>query len=255
MIPKGIIFDIDGVLEYHGRVCDGAVETVQALRDQGLILRFLTNSTLKSRASCASRLRAHGFAVADEEVFTASYLTAEYLRRKDVRSCWVMVDGEGMSEFQDLPEDREHPEYLVVGDNRSCFDFEHLNRALRVLLQGSKLIGMQGELLDTVTGEPELNVGSWVSMLERASGQQAVYIGKPNALAFRTVLESMRLPTEQVTVVGDQLSTDIAGAQRLGMRTVMIRGGEFQPSDAEKDIHPDIAIEGVGQLPDVLPKL
>jgi ribonucleotide monophosphatase NagD (HAD superfamily) len=39
---KGIIFDIDGVLEYQGRTCLGAVETIRTLRDKGLVLRFLT---------------------------------------------------------------------------------------------------------------------------------------------------------------------------------------------------------------------
>lgn len=255
MTIEGIIFDIDGVLEYQGRVCPGAVETIQDLRARGLTLRFLTNSTLKSRASCANRLRARGFAVADNQVFTASYLTAEYMRRSRVRSCWVMVDGDGLSEFGEFRQEREHPEYLVVGDNRSCFDFDHMNQALRVLLQGSKLIGMQAELLDTTTGSPELNVGSWVSMLERASGVQATYIGKPSAFAFETVLASMALTADRVAAVGDQLSTDVAGAQGLGIRTVLIRGGESQPADSQGDLHPDFIIGGVGQMADILPDL
>ena len=73
---KGIIFDIDGVLEYQGKVYPGAVDVVNSLRERGMILRFLTNSTLKSRPSCAAKLRKAGFGASDEEVFTASYATA-----------------------------------------------------------------------------------------------------------------------------------------------------------------------------------
>ena len=252
---KGVIFDIDGVLEFQSTVYPGAIETVQELRRQGLQLRFLTNSTLKSRASCAARLRTRGFMVADEDVFTASSLTAEYLRRAGPRSCWLMVDREGRDEFREFPEDSQHPEYVVIGDSRSTFDFDHLNQALRMLLQGSKLIGMQAELLDSSMGAPELNVGSWVGMLERAAGVQAVYIGKPGAFAFETVVASMALPPEQVAVVGDRIQTDIAGAQKLGMLSVLVRTGEFRERDLQSGDQPDVIIGGIGELPGVLASL
>jgi len=88
---RGIIFDIDGVLEFQGKVCPGAIETVDVLRDKGIVLRFLTNSTLKSRESCAERLRKAGFRIFREEVITASYATAVYLEELDPRSCWIML--------------------------------------------------------------------------------------------------------------------------------------------------------------------
>jgi HAD superfamily hydrolase (TIGR01458 family) len=250
---KGIVFDIDGVLEFQGTVYPRAIETVEALRREGALLRFLTNSTLKSRAACAAMLRQHGFAISDEEVFTASYLTAQYLRQIAPRSCWVMVDREGADEFKEFPKDAKHPEYVVIGDARSQFDFEHLNRALRWLLAGSRLIGMQAELLDASMGAAELNVGSWIGMLEKASGVQAVYIGKPGSFAFESVLASMRLPAEEVAVIGDRIQTDIVGAQRLGMFTVLVRSGEFREQDLALGARPDATIAQIGELLGVLP--
>ncbi len=249
---KGIIFDIDGVLEFQGKVYPQAVETIQELRRRGILVRFLTNSTLKSRASCAAKLRSRGFEIAEEEVFTASYLTAQYLRRVRPRSCWVMVDGAGRDEFSEFSQDSDNPEYVVVGDNRSAFDFEHLNHALRMLRRGARLIGMQAELIDTSMGSVELNVGSWVAMLERASGVQALYIGKPSPFAFEAVLDSMQLPREQVAVVGDRVLTDIAGARQLGMFAVLVRSGEYRGSDLELGVEPDIIIGDIGEIIQVL---
>jgi ribonucleotide monophosphatase NagD (HAD superfamily) len=57
---QGIIFDIDGVLTFQGLVYPGAVDTIDLLRSRGFVLRFLTKSTLKSRASCAQKLRQSG---------------------------------------------------------------------------------------------------------------------------------------------------------------------------------------------------
>lgn len=203
---SGVILDIDGVLEFQGQVYPGAVETIDWLRNRGIMLRFLTNSTLKSRESCASRLRRGGFRVTPEEVITASYATAVYLEELNPRSCWIMLEREGLDEFGKFNHDTENPEVIVVGDYRSRFDFEHLNRALRLLLSGAKLVGMTPELVDTSTGAAELNVGAWVKMLEQASGVKATYVGKPSRYIFELTLRSMGLGKDEVVVVGDRVS-------------------------------------------------
>ena len=245
---KGIIFDIDGVLEYQGRVYPGAVETVHRLRQAGFLLRFLTNSTLKSRASCTERLQKAGFTASLEEVITASYATAVYLREQKPKSCWVMLEREGLDEFAEFPRDMVSPEYLVIGDNRSQFDFAHLNQALRILLRGAHLIGMQAELIDSSIGEVELNVGSWVGMLERASGIPAVYIGKPNPFVFDLAVRSMGLQKEQVLVVGDRVATDIRGARMYGTSALLVKTGEFEPKDLDGTVQPDLICESIQDL-------
>ena len=245
---KGIIFDIDGVLEYQGLVYPGAVNVVRTLRERNFILRFLTNSTLKSRLSCAEKLWRHGFEAKDDEVFTASYATAIYLKELNPRSIWVMLECEGLDEFKNFIIDGENPEYLVIGDNRSRFDFSHLNQALGMLQRGAKLIGMSSELVDSSMGELELNVGSWVSMLERAAGVQATYIGKPNRFAFELPLRTMELNREQVLMVGDRVASDVAGAKALGIKCVLIRTGEFRAEELEKFEKPDFILDSVGEL-------
>ena len=231
---KGVIFDIDGVLEFRGRVLPEAVETIDWLRDKGIVLRFLTNSTLKSRESCAQELREKGFAVSYEEVITASYATAVYLRELRPRSCWIMLEGEGLAEFEGFQQDMANPEYIVIGDNRSRFDFEHLNKALRLLLGGARLIAMQGEMVDTSQREVELNVGSWVGMLERAAGVEATYVGKPNRYVFELTLRTMGLEKREVVMVGDSVSTDIKGASEFGIASILMRRGEIDEGDGAK---------------------
>ena len=245
---RAVIFDIDGVLEYQGKVFPGAVETLEQLRSRGIAVRFLTNSTLKSRASCAEKLRSRGFAADEQEVFTASYTTAQYLHEQKALSIWLMLEREGVDEFADFTHDEEYPEYVVVGDNRSRFDFDHLNRALRLLSGGAKLVGMSNELIDASMGALELNVGSWVGMLERASGKPAVYIGKPFSYGFQLAVKDLFCQPDEVLVVGDRLSTDVQGAVNCGMRSVLVKTGEFKPSHLQLPVKPDWILEGVGDL-------
>ncbi len=245
---KGVIFDIDGVLEYQGAVLPGAVETVKRLQEIGILLRFLTNSTLKSRASCAERLTKAGFQISPEQVVTASYATATYLRGLRPRSCWIMLEREGLDEFRAFHQTTQDPEYVVIGDNRSRFDFEHLNQALRCLLSGSKLIVMIPELVDTSMGAVELNVGAWGGMLERASGVRAVYIGKPDPFVFELTLQTMNLEKSQVVMVGDKVLNDVKGARDFGVKSILLRTGEFKEQDLQGDIQPDYVFDSIQDI-------
>ena len=250
---QAVILDIDGVLEYRGQVYPGAVATLETLRSRGLALSFLTNSTLKSRASCAAKLRRSGFAAADEEVVTASYATACYLRSLKPKSIWLMLAGEGRDEFAEFVQDKDRPEYLVVGDYRQDFNFENLNHALRLLAGGARLVGMQNELTDGSLGELELNVGSWVSMLERASGAPAVYIGKPFPYVFELILRTLGMQGGEVLVVGDRVSTDILGAKKAGLRSALIKTGEYRPTDLDGGVQPDAILENIQELLTLFP--
>ena len=244
----GIIFDIDGVLEFQGIVYPRAIEIINTLRARGLILRFLTNSTLKSRASCAAKLQQKGFTLTIDEIVTASYATAMYLRSLNPRSCWVLLAREGLEEFKGLPMDTDNPEYIVIGDYREYFNFESMNKAFRLLRKGAKLVGMIPELVDTSMGELELNVGSWVQMLEKASGVEATYIGKPHPYAIELTLKGMNLPREQVAMIGDRVNTDVIGAHNSGLKSILVKTGEFDPKDLDKKNKSDFVIDTIQDI-------
>jgi HAD superfamily hydrolase (TIGR01458 family) len=245
----GVIFDVDGVLEYQGNVYPGAVELLEELRRSGADVRILTNSTLKSRRSAALKLRNKGFPVDDEQVVTASYASAQYLRDHRARSCWVMLKGEGIEEFHDLPQDPERPDYLVLGDCRDEFNFVNMNRALKLLMNGARLIVMIPEMVDSSMGDLELTVGAYGRMLEEAAKTQAVYIGKPNQYIFDIALSGMRVGDRgRVLVVGDKVSTDIRGAQQAGARSALIKTGEYREGDLDGSVRPDYVFESMEAL-------
>jgi ribonucleotide monophosphatase NagD (HAD superfamily) len=111
---------------------------------------------------------------------------------------------------------------------------------------------MQSELIDTSLGQAELNVGSWVGMLERASGVRAIYIGKPNSFAFELTLQSMVLGNKQVAMIGDRVPTDVLGANKAGIRTVLVRTGEFHLNDLKNAVYPDFMVDSIQDIPDLL---
>ena len=245
---NGVMFDIDGVLEFQGKAYPGAVELLEFLRKKGITIRILSNSTLKSRKLCTEKLNRHGFGVTEAEVITAAWATARYLRTLEPKSCWVMLKGKGIEEFREFNMDHEAPEYIVLGDYREEFKFENMNKALKLLLQGTKLIVMIPEKVDHSLGGVELTVGAYGKMLEDAAGIKAIYIGKPSTYMFDIALGSMGIDRTRVLMVGDRVSTDIIGAQRAGIPSVLVKTGEFKKSDLIGDVQPDYMVNAINEI-------
>jgi HAD superfamily hydrolase (TIGR01458 family) len=245
---KAVLFDIDGVLEFQGRVYPGAPELLDYLRRKGIIIRILTNSTLKSRTHCVEKLTQRGFHVRQEEVVTASYATAKYLKSLNPKSCWVMLNGKGIEEFEGLHFDPDSPDYIVVGDYREGFNFKNMNKALKLLLTGSKLIVMIPEKVDHSMGSVELTVGAYGKMLEDAAGIEATWIGKPNKYIFEITLNTLEIDRKNVLLVGDRMATDIIGARAAGIKSVLVKTGEFKESDLHGDVQPDYVLDTVKEI-------
>jgi ribonucleotide monophosphatase NagD (HAD superfamily) len=54
-------------------------------------------------------------------------------------------------------------------------------------------------------------------------------------------------------MVGDDIESDIAGAQAYGMKTVLVRTGKFRPDTVERGrTRPDGIVSSIAQLPDWL---
>ena len=65
-------------------------------------------------------------------------------------------------------------------------------------------------------------------------------LGKPSPEYFAAALEAIDADPELAWMVGDDLEGDIVGAQRHGMRTVLVRTGKFRPDELEESgVHPD----------------
>jgi putative hydrolase of the HAD superfamily len=74
--------------------------------------------------------------------------------------------------------------------------------------------------------------------------------GKPAEGIFRTTLEKLNVEPEEAIVIGNTISTDIFGGNRMGMRTVLLQlGQEYQSSDWEK---PDHVIHSLKELLNLL---
>jgi len=242
------------VLYHAGRPIPGAAGALEELRRRGYRRRFLTNITRRSRETVARQSREMGFAVEEGEILTASYLTALYLKRLGRPRCWILLDGDGLTEFSGLEQTEEGAEYVVLGDMAERFTYDLLNRVLRLLWNGAGFIAMQADPYDLGPRGPTVNVGGWLALLERASGRRALLVGKPSPLAYELALAELGLPAGEVATVGDRVESDVGGGKAAGLRTVLVRTGHFRPQDLEGPIQPDVLLDSLADLPEALPE-
>ena len=96
-------------------------------------------------------------------------------------------------------------------------------------------------------------MGPFVAALEFASGRSARVVGKPSGEFFRLALSHLDLVPHQVAMVGDDWESDIAGAQRVGLRTILVRTGKYRAGDCEKlETPPDGVADSLADLPEIL---
>jgi len=244
------------VLHVSGEEIPGAAAAIRRLRAAGHRLRFVTNTTTRSRARLAAELRGQGIELDDDEVQTTAGAAVSALRGRRVFALTMQaivadLDGiELVGEGADavlLGGADETPETNLV------FSYMNLARAFAELELGADLYCLHRNRWWQTARGPLLDAGAFVAGLEYAAQVEAVVLGKPSVSYFTAACEALDADPELTWMVGDDLESDIAGAQALNMRTVLVRTGKFRPDTVEASrVRPDGIVSSLGMLPDWL---
>lgn len=244
----GFLIDIDGVLMHGNEVLPGAYEVIDALRTRGIPHRYITNSTIYCRYTLIDRLQALGFAIDVDELFTATYAAALYLREQGAKSYYPLLMPDAILEFDGIEVNAESPEYVVIGDIGASFTFPRLNTAFRAVLNGAKLVALHKKRFWRTEDGLFLDAGPFVVALEYATQQSSVVVGKPSESYLRLVLDELDLPPERVAMIGDDIEIDVKGAQRMGMLGWLVKTGRFRKEDLGQGIWPDKVLADISEL-------
>jgi HAD superfamily hydrolase (TIGR01458 family) len=255
---RGVLIDIDGVLTVSWEPLDGAVDALRAIRDAGLPVALLTNTTSRTRRRIAATLADAGFPVGQQDVLTAPAATAAYLseHRPDA-ACLLLNSG-------DVDEDLEgvrlvsgpgaEPDVVVLGGAGPEFGYEALNEVFGHLQRGAELLAMHRNLYWRTDAGMQLDSGAFLLGLERAAGTEAVVLGKPAEAFFAAALRSLGVSAGEAVMVGDDVESDVLGAQAHGLTGVLVRTGKFRP-DAEDGIdgrRPQHVVDSIADVPGLL---
>ena len=251
-----ILIDVDGALHVSGEVIPGAASAVARLRRDGHRLRFVTNNTTRARAQLAADLRNLGIELADDELQTPASSAAAALAGKRVLALTMHAIVADLDGIELVGEDSDA--VLLGGADETpetnlVFSFMNLARAFSELEMGAELYCLHRNRWWQTKHGPLLDSGALVAGLEYAAGIEATVIGKPSAAYFAAACEALDADPEMTWMIGDDIEADIAGAQRFGMRTILVRTGKFRPDIVEYgEVRPDGIISSLAHLPDWL---
>jgi HAD superfamily hydrolase (TIGR01458 family) len=240
---KGMLLDLAGVVYDGERPIAGAVEAVSQLRDTGLPLRFVSNTTRSTKQALLDRLRTMGVAVAVDELFTPAMAAREWLRQNRC-SPHLLVHPKLEADFEGLPEGGKRA--VVVGDAGEVLDYSRLNAAFRALSEGAEFLALaNNRMFKDADGKPSLDAGPFVAALEFASQRQAIVLGKPSRGFFQSALATMGCAPDEAVMVGDDAESDVAGALHAGLGSaLLVRTGKYRAGDEERfDPKPTALVE------------
>ena len=250
-------FDLDGVLSVgkeNPRYLGGR-EVIAKIKATGRKVAVLTNDSTHIRQEILENLRRLGFNFEFDEILTSSYLAATYLAQRFGKASFFLVGEEGLRrEHQAAGHNatESRPDAVVVGFDRNL-TYQKLDLALKHLREGSMLVGSYGGALYMSDHGSALSAGPIIKALEYGSGKRAVMIGKPSPRMFQLALRRTSAKAANAVMVGDQVETDLLGAHRAGVHTILVLTGvERRETIAGSRIKPDLVLERVDDLAGLL---
>lgn len=249
MALKALLIDIDGTLVFRGEAIAGANRALCEAAEAGLAVRLLTNISAKLPHHIAAGLQACGIDAAEDSIQTAGMACSAYIRRHPDASCHLLVPDAMAALFEDIRRDDSRPDFVVIGDVAERFDYELLNGVFRMLRDGAQLVVPHRNLYwFDGAGPPRLDAGAFILGLEAAAGQTAIVTGKPSAVFFQAALDALGVSADEALVVGDDLLTDIAGAEASGLASVLVRTGKGETPRAAGAAAPGVALQSIADL-------
>ncbi|MGA5357016.1 HAD-IIA family hydrolase [Streptomyces purpurascens] len=256
---RAVLIDIDGVLTVSWRPLPGAVEALREVREAGLAVLLVTNTTSRTRASIAGTLADAGFPVSAEDILTAPAATATYLaehcpgaRCALLNSGDIEEDLDGVT-LVDAAGTGTAPDVVLVGGAGPEFGWAALDRAFGHLQRGARLVAMHRNLYWRTDEGLRLDSGAFLAGLEQAARVEAEITGKPARAFFEAALARVGAGAGEAVMVGDDVESDVLAAQRAGVTGVLVRTGKFQPEALRAaDGTPDHVIDSFADLPALL---
>jgi len=227
---KAVLLDLAGVVYDGEKAVPGATAAVDRLREAGLPVRFVSNTTRATKAAILERLARLGIAVGGDELFTPAEAACNWLRQHG-RSPHLLVHPDLVAEFQDIPPAAGRA--IVVGDAGDAFDYRALNAAFRELIDGAEFLALApNRTFKDADGKLSLDAGAFVTALEFASQKKAIVVGKPAGDFFRSALATVPCSAVDAVMVGDDAETDVAGALSATIGdALLVRTGKYRQGD------------------------
>jgi 4-nitrophenyl phosphatase len=245
---RALIIDMDGVLWHGPQPMIGLTDFFQILRERQIPFILATNNASLTPEQYVIKLAKMGVSVTLNEILTSGMATALYLAEQaDPSSTRIFVIGEdgvrkplldrgftltGLYEVNNSNKaDLNKGADIVVCGKDETLTWDKLATATLNIRSGAKFIGTNADTtLPTEHGVTHGN-GAILAALQAATGVTPTIIGKPEPIIYQQALAILGVEAAATVAIGDRLETDILGAVRTGIRSIMVLTGISSEQD------------------------
>ena len=224
-----VVLDLDGVVYVGEEAVPGAPGHLQRVRESGLHVAYVTNNASRTPAAVAEKLTAIGVSAASRDVVTSAQAAAAVLHERHGTGAPVAVLGAaGLRRavadvgLEPVAVDADRALGIVTGYGPDVAWREVMEAAMRIR-DGLPWVATNTDLsLPTARG-PAPGHGTLVDLLSRFAGAVPTVAGKPAPPLLRETVR--RIGGQRPLMVGDRLDTDIEGACRVGIASLLVLTG------------------------------
>lgn len=252
---QAILFDLDGVLYIGDHTIDGAAQTVTQLTGFGHRIAGITNTTTQPLHTIAKKLESMGIPIPETSIYTPAALANRIIGNK--RAAFFIRDAL-REDFEGIKEDDEHPDFVVMGDiGGEGYPPETLRAIFELVMNGAEVLALHKNRFWQKPDGLHLDLGVFVAAIEYATGKEATILGKPSTDFFHGICKALDVAPEHTLMVGDDIESDIGGAQQAGLKTVLVQTGKYRAEFVkqiakQQGIKADLTIPSIADLPDAL---
>jgi HAD superfamily hydrolase (TIGR01450 family) len=264
-----LLVDLDGVVYRGTEKIPGMPELLTQRAADGDIIVYVTNNSRWHRTEYQARLEGMGAPAPLEHILTSGRGTALALAGMPQPPRRTMVfGGDGLRrELEDVGLAtvecsyaglEQGPDAIVAGVD---FDlsFERLSVAAMVVRGGAYFAVTNRDPIFPMPDGLKAGAGAMIAAIITAAGREPdMVIGKPEPGLMREAAAVAGVPVEEAVVIGDGLVTDVAAANAVGARSVLVLTGVStaeQASALPEEQRPTVIVDGPGDLGAALDRL
>ena len=242
---RAFIFDLDGCVYTGNTLVPGVQAFLQELREKDRRILFLTNNSREAGEELQAKLARLGILATREEILSAVEIVGPLIRDRFGPSPILVIGGETLRRLLAeaghslVPLEAYGEARVVVLGHDFDFDYQKLTAASRAVASGAAFLAVNVDpRLPVEDGEFYPGCGTLAEAVAAASGVKPEVVGKPMPHIFRVALHRLGVPADEAAMVGDSLTSDVQGAQAVGLKTIWLA----PPGAALGDVRPDLTI-------------
>lgn len=230
------LLDMDGVLVRGGQAIAGSVNYIATLVDAGHPFQIFTNNSRFTPADHAERLRTLGFPLQPQHIYTSALATARFVQQQKRGSSTYVIGEHGLVEAMQHAGCRITelaPDFVILGDTTS-YHYERIARGVHLVARGALFVATNPDVNCPTEDGIRPGCGAVAALIEKATGRQPYFVGKPNPFMVRSALERLGVRAADTILVGDRMDTDVVAGLESGLKTVLVLTGDTAQADIER---------------------